>query len=403
MNNKKQNLIKEKLQLEIENTKESKIIQFLGGQLSIYLLVITILIFIAIWLYNQISGILAPVEIIFNILIAPVLVAYIFYYILKPVAGLLINRFKLSSSLASILAIIIGLVVILSIFLGVIPVMVEQTQHLIASAPRYINVFRKYLEANSDSQIVRYIIDYINTKLNIDQLSSTAFNIFSNFVSNAASILSSMATIVITAPFVLYYLLKDSGKFREYLISHLPVGVKKSVDTIISEIDDKVGSYISGQMLVSLCIGVLLFIGYQIIGLDYAISLATIAAVLSVIPYLGPMLAILPAVVVALATSWIMLVKIAIVWAIVQFLEGNFISPNIMGRTMKQHPLTVIFVILIATSTFGIVGAIVGIPAYAILKILVSKIVGVIIERYNRIFHIAETEEILDEAKEKEE
>lgn len=403
MNNKKQNLIKEKLQLEIENTKESKIIQFLGGQLSIYLLVITILIFIAIWLYNQISGILAPVEIIFNILIAPVLVAYIFYYILKPVAGLLINRFKLSASLASILAIIIGLVVILSIFLGVIPVMVEQTQHLIASAPRYINVFRKYLEANSDSQIVRYIIDYINTKLNIDQLSSTAFNIFSNFVSNAASILSSMATIVITAPFVLYYLLKDSGKFREYLISHLPVGVKKSVDTTISEIDDKVGSYISGQMLVSLCIGVLLFIGYQIIGLDYAISLATIAAVLSVIPYLGPMLAILPAVVVALATSWIMLVKIAIVWAIVQFLEGNFISPNIMGRTMKQHPLTVIFVILIATSTFGIVGAIVGIPAYAILKILVSKIVGVIIERYNRIFHIAETEEILDEAKEKEE
>lgn len=272
--------------------------------------------------------------------------------------------------------------------------MVEQTQSLIMSAPRYINTIRTYLEANADNVIVKQIVDYINTSLNVNQISSTAFDIFSNFVTNATGILSSMATIVVTAPFVLFYLLKDAAKFRSYVINHLPKYTKKEVDNTLTEIDEKVGSYISGQMLVSLCIGVLLFIGYNIIGLEYAISLATLAAVLSVVPYLGPALAILPAVLVALATSWIMVVKIIVVWAIVQFLEGNFISPNIMGHSLKIHPLTVIFVIMIATSTFGVVGAIVGIPAYAILKVLGSKLVVAIVDRYNRIFNLEEDDNI---------
>lgn len=397
MYKKKEDLIKEKLNLEIEDTKESKVIRFLGGKLSIYVLAILILVFTTIWLYNQISGILAPISIIFNILVSPVLVAFIFFYVLRPVQRILHGRFKISSGIAAILSIVFGLVVIVSIFVGVIPVMVEQTQSLIMAAPRYVSTIQSYLEANSDNAIVHYVIDYINTSLNVNQLSSTAFDIFSKFVSNATGILSSMATIVVTAPFVLFYLLKDSTKFRAYVIDHLPKSSKKEIDETISEIDDKVGSYISGQMLVSLCIGVLLFIGYNIIGLEYAMSLATLAAILSIIPYLGPMLAIIPAVIVALATSWVMVVKIAVVWVIVQFLEGNFISPNIMGHSLKIHPLTIIFVILIATSTFGIVGAIVGIPAYAILKILLSKIVGVVVNRYNRIFHLEDTEADLDE------
>lgn len=393
MYNKKENLTKEKINLEIEDTKETKIIQFLGGKLSIYLLIVVILTFLAIWLYKQISGIVEPIKIIFNVLIAPVLIAYVFFYILRPVAKLLTSKMKVSSSLASILAIVFGIASIFGVFTGVIPVMVQQTQQLITAIPGHINVVRSYLEANADNTIVRYIIDYINNNLNVNQISSTAFNIFSDFVSNAASILSSMATIIVTAPFVLYYLLKDSGRFRNYVISHLPSKSRKLIDTTVTEIDEKVGSYISGQMLVSLCIGILLFIGYKIIGLEYAISLATIAAVLSIVPYLGPMLAILPAMLVAISTSWLMAVKIIVVWGIVQFLEGNFISPNIMGRSMQQHPLTVIFVILIATNTFGIVGAIVGIPVYAILKILGEKLVTIIKNRYHRIFDGEEVNE----------
>lgn len=403
MYNKKEDLLKEKINLEIENTKENKVIQFLGGKLSLYILVLLILTFVTIWLYNQISGILAPLTIIFNILVTPVLIAYILYYILKPVSDFLIKRLKLSSAMASILAILIGVSSIFAIFIGVIPVMVEQTQHLITSVPGYINSLRIYLEANSDNQIVKYIVNYINNSLNVNQLSARAFEIFSNFVSNAASILSSMATIVVTAPFVLFYLLKDSNKFRIYIISHLPEKIKDSMDSTITEIDKKVGSYIGGQILVSLCIGFLLFLGYNIIGLEYAISLATLAAVLSIVPYLGPMLAILPAMLIAFATDWVMVIKLIVVWVIVQFLEGNFISPNIMGRSMQIHPLTIIFIILIATNTMGIVGAVIGIPLYAILKVIGEKIFHVVINRYNRIYHLEQVEVDLDKLIDKKE
>ncbi|MBF0713355.1 AI-2E family transporter [Gemella sp. GH3] len=379
-------LIKDKLGIEAESTKEQKIIQFLGGKLSAYILTMVILVFIAIWLYRQIYGVLEPIDIIIDSMVTPVLVAYIFFYILRPINNLLVKRFSINRSLAAILSMVFGIVVIIAIFVGAIPVIVEQTQHLIGAIPSYVNTIKGYLESNADNAIVKSITDYINNNLNTTQLSAKAFDIFGSSVSGVASAFSSTATVLMTAPFVLFYLLKDSTKFQNFIISKLPDKIQSHVEETLEEIDNKVGSYISGQMLVSLCIGILLFIGYTIIGLPYAVSLATLAAILSIVPYLGPILAITPAMLVAFASDWVMVVKMLIVWFVVQFLEGNFISPNIMGRTMKQHPLTVIFVIIISANMMGIVGAIIGIPVYAILKILLKKILLLIKNRYNRIY-----------------
>ncbi len=371
--------------LNLKGNKEKQIISFLGGKITIYVLTIIILFFIALFLYKQISGVFAPVRIIFSSLIAPVLVAYIFFYILKPVSNLLANKLKMSRAISSILSILFGILVIVLVFIGVIPVIVEQTQHLIVAIPEYVFTLKRYLEANSNNIILRNILYYINNNLNVNKLSSTAFDIFSNFITNAASILSSTATIIITVPFVLYYLLKDSEKFKDFVIKKLPEKSKNPIKNTIEEIDNTVGSYIAGQMLVSLCVGILLFIGYQIIGLKYAVSLATLAALLSIVPYLGPMIAILPAMLVAIGTDWIMVVKMLVVWGVVQFLEANVISPNIMGRKMEIHPLTVIFVIIIFTNMMGVVGAIIGIPLYGILKVIVIKIFVILKNRYIKI------------------
>ncbi|KXB58861.1 AI-2E family transporter [Gemelliphila asaccharolytica] len=371
--------------LNLKGNKEKQIISFLGGKITIYVLTIIILFFIALFLYKQISGVFAPVRIIFSSLIAPVLVAYIFFYILKPVSNLLANKLKMSRAISSILSILFGILVIVLVFIGVIPVIVEQTQHLIVAIPEYVFTLKRYLEANSNNIILRNILYYINNNLNVTKLSSTAFDIFSNFITNAASILSSTATIIITVPFVLYYLLKDSEKFKDFVIKKLPEKSKNPIKNTIEEIDNTVGSYIAGQMLVSLCVGILLFIGYQIIGLKYAVSLATLAALLSIVPYLGPMIAILPAMLVAIGTDWIMVVKMLVVWGVVQFLEANVISPNIMGRKMEIHPLTVIFVIIIFTNMMGVVGAIIGIPLYGILKVIVIKIFVILKNRYIKI------------------
>lgn len=377
-------LEKNKRESRLEKSREDKLLAFIGGKFIIYILLIVILLGIAIYLYTEISYIFTPINTIISSIITPIIVAYVFYYMLNP----LVNFFskKISRFSASLLAILVGIITVLIVIIGVVPIIVEQTQNLITALPRYIEIVKGYLEEYSDNAYVQVVVEYVNTNLNVSKISQRLISIATSIAQGVVSSISSTASVLVTMPFVLFFLLKDASQFNKFVISLLPKKFEKSVAETIDEIDDKVGSYIQGQMLVSLCIGVMLFIGYNVIGLHYAFSLATIAAFLSIVPYLGPAIAITPAMLVAASTSWVMVVKMLVVWGIVQFLEGNIISPNIMGRSMNMHPLTVIFVILIGVNISGVVGAILGIPVYSILKVLISKLLLSIKERYDKFY-----------------
>ena len=377
-------LEKNKKETRIEKSREDKLLAFIGGKFIIYILLIVILLGIAIYLYTEISYIFTPINTIVSSIITPIIVAYVFYYMLNP----LVNFFekKMSRFIGSLLAIFVGIITVLIVIVGVVPIIVEQTQNLITALPRYIEVVKGYLEEYSDNAYVQVVVEYVNNNLNVSKISEKLVSIATSGAQGVVSSISSTASVLVTMPFVLFFLLKDASHFNKFVISLLPKKLEKPVAETIDEIDDKVGSYIQGQMLVSLCIGVMLFIGYNIIGLHYAFSLATIAAFLSIVPYLGPVIAITPAMLVAASTSWIMVLKMLVVWGIVQFLEGNIISPNIMGRSMNMHPLTVIFVILIGVNIAGVVGAILGIPVYSILKVLVGKLLLSIRDRYNKFY-----------------
>lgn len=377
-------LEKNKRESRLEKSREDKLLAFIGGKFIIYILLIVILLGIAIYLYTEISYIFTPINAIVSSIITPIIVAYVFYYMLNP----LVNFFskKISRFSASLLAILVGVITILIVIIGVVPIIVEQTQNLITALPRYIEIVKGYLEEYSDNAYVQVVVEYVNTNLNVSKISERLISIATSVAQGIVSSISSTASVLVTMPFVLFFLLKDASQFNKFVISLLPKKFEKPVAETIDEIDDKVGSYIQGQMLVSLCIGVMLFIGYNVIGLHYAFSLATIAAFLSIVPYLGPAIAITPAMLVAASTSWVMVVKMLVVWGIVQFLEGNIISPNIMGRSMNMHPLTVIFVILIGVNISGVVGAILGIPVYSILKVLISKLLLSIKKRYDKFY-----------------
>ena len=368
----------------LEKSREDKLLAFIGGKFIIYILLIVILLGIAIYLYTEISYIFTPINTIISSIITPIIVAYVFYYMLNP----LVNFFskKISRFSASLLAIFVGIITVLIVIIGVVPIIVEQTQNLITAMPRYVEIVKGYLEEYSDNAYVQVVVEYVNTNLNASKISERLITIATSVAQGIVSSISSTASVLVTMPFVLFFLLKDASKFNKFVISLLPKKLEKPVAETIDEIDDKVGSYIQGQMLVSLCIGVMLFIGYNVIGLHYGFSLATIAAFLSIVPYLGPVIAITPAMLVAASTSWIMVVKMLVVWGVVQFLEGNIISPNIMGRSMNMHPLTVIFVILIGVNISGVVGAILGIPVYSILKVLISKLLISLKERYDKFY-----------------
>lgn len=138
--------------------------------------------------------------------------------------------------------------------------------------------------------------------------------------------------------------------------------------------DSALSSYIQGQLIVSFCVGLLAYIGYLIIGLEYALVLGVIAMVTNVIPFVGPWIGTFPALIVGLLTSPLQALLVIIVVVAVQQFESNLISPFVMGKALNMHPLTIIFVLLIGGQFGGLIGLIFAVPIYALLKVIVSHL-----------------------------
>lgn len=369
---------------------ENRFIKFLGGKNVVFALLLLILIGFTIFLYEKISYIFNPLLVILSTITPPIILAFIAYYLLNPIVDLL-ERVKIKR-IWGIVIIIIGISGLLTgLILLIAPAIEAQVTDLVKTLPKYVQ--RLWLDIN-DWLESSFVAAYYDEAYNwVVSNFSNIPGIIGSYLGNAfagvksfASTVTNFVVAIVTFPIILFFLLKDGDRFKAYSLRLLPPRFRDDVNQILKNMDAQVGSYIQGQIIVASCIGILLYIGYLIIGLDYAITLAIVAALLSVVPYLGPTMSIIPAVIIAIVDSPLMLLKLAVVWVVVQFLEGNFISPNIMGKTMKIHPLTIIIVLLVAGNLFGLIGVILGIPGYAILKVLVTYVFQKFKERYNRFY-----------------
>ncbi|WP_185959670.1 AI-2E family transporter [Lentibacillus cibarius] len=370
--------------------KTSRFMKFIGGRDLFYGLILLILIGIAIFIYSNVSFIFDPIITIFSTVIPPVIIAFIAYYLLNPIVNLLeqlhIHR------IWGIIILILGISGLLTgIILLTAPAIESQVKDLAANFPTYISQMGAGIEGWIQHSFLApyYEQGYEWVTSNLSNLTSRVMESLGGAVEgvqNIANVITRVVVAIVTFPFILFFLLKDGEQFKAFCLKLLPPRYRDDADELLYNMDVQVGSYIQGQIIVASCIGLLLYIGYLIIGLNYAITLAIIAAITSVVPYLGPIIAISPAIIIALVDSPIMLLKLGIVWAAVQFLEGNFVSPNVMGKTMHIHPLTIIIVLLVAGNLFGIIGVILGIPGFAIIKVLTVHLFKRFKLRYNRYY-----------------
>ncbi len=372
------------------HNKISRFMKFFGGRDIYFILGLLILIGLTIFIFQNVSFIFEPLVTITTTLVGPIIVAFVAFYLFNPIINFMekFNISRLWGIIILLLAIIGALTLVVTLL---IPVVQNQVESFSKNFPSYVQEFSNRIQKLSQNSFVADYYAQAQTWVqqnfsDIPKKISNSLGDFGNKFQSFVSTITHVVVIIITFPFVLFFLLKDGGKFRNYFISIMPPKFRKDTHDLIDKMNVQVGSYIQGQMIVAFCIGVLLFIGYSIIGLEYALTLASIAAVTSVVPYLGPMIAISPAIVLAAIDSPFMLLKLAIVWAAVQFLEGHFISPNIMGKTMQIHPLTIIFVLLCGGNLAGVLGVILGIPAYAIIKVAVSHVFTLFKRRYNKYY-----------------
>lgn len=352
-------------------------------------LIILLLIGINIFVFNRISFIFTPIAVLIKTVLLPIILSAIMYYLLVPI----VNFFEKKGlrRVYTILALYIIIIGILTIIISsVIPFLRDQIISLVQNLPPLISDIEHMIEGVIGSQYLTRVENTLNidVKLIATQFSEQATNLLNaTFVNilNVIGAVTEVALAIITLPFILFYLLKDGKKLPGYLLGFLPVNIRTQTYTVMKEMNSQISSYIRGQIIVSFCIGFLMFIGFTIIRLDYAPVLALIAAFTSVVPYLGPAIAITPALIIAIVTSPFMLVKLIIVWTIVQLIEGKFISPQIMGRNLRIHPITIIFIILTAGNLFGIVGILLAIPGYAILKVVATHTFEVL-KRRSRLY-----------------
>jgi predicted PurR-regulated permease PerM len=339
-------------------------------------LVVCLLIILNIYMLSRISHVFQPVQIVLSIVGPPIVFSTIFFYLLKPIVDWLEQKkFSRVSAIAMIFVIVtIGLIGMMN---SIVPVIRDQAESFIESWPMYWNNLMLQLDALLNTEAFTDFMDQLRETNIIDNLTQQTSNVMSLTVGGIGSIIGTVTQVVITfitTPFILYYLLKDGERLAPFLLKYVPVAARPRTQQVFTKIHKQVSFYVRGQLIVAAAVGVIFWIGYTIIGLDFGLTLAIIAGFLNMIPYLGSFVAAIPAIIIAVVDSPFMLAQLMIVFAVEQVLENRIIQPQIIGNTLKIHPVVIIFILLVSGRLFGVMGIILGIPGYAVLKIIISML-----------------------------
>lgn len=328
------------------------------------------LVLLIILLFSMTRQFLSPIYNIFLFLITPLILAIYIFYAFRPIRDKLTEWTK-KPGLSAVITFFLFIALAIGLFYVTFSMVYDQAQSFLQNIN--MNALVKYSDTDIYKELSQYIPigDYIDKfEAWLQGMAGDIPNMLSRLFSNIGSIGSLFLLIILG----LFYLLKDEDQAVK-AIHYLARGkYYDRIMEVLSQIHNTLEIYISGQILVACVLGVLMFIGYAIIGLPYKLSLAAIALVFNFIPFIGPFLGAAPAVLVGLTISPAMIVKVIVVSVIVQQLEGNIITPNIMGSKLNIHPFVVIVAVMVCANLFGVLGALIASPLYMCIKIIVKGI-----------------------------
>lgn len=346
-----------------------------------------LMIFIIIFLATKISFVFHPIVVFFTTLFFPILVSGFLFYLFSPIIYFMERR-KISRTIA-IIIIYILVITLISIGIGfIVPLVGNQIKDIIKNVPFYIGELRVQFNNLSDARWLNWMIE--QEYISIEKIESYLLNIMESLPNEITAsfarilnIVTNITLIIITVPFILFYMFKDGHKFPNLLVKLLPTTYRNQGMELIKDTNETLQTYIQGQILVCLFVGVASYIGYLIIGVPYALTLGIVIAITNIIPYVGPFIGAAPAVIIGLFSSPTTALLVVIVVVIVQQLDGNLLSPYILGKRLNTHPLTIIIVLLVAGNLAGIFGMILAVPVYATSKTVILNIIKFVKLRRN--------------------
>lgn len=323
------------------------------------------------------SGFIAFVW-LFHTILTPFVAALILAYLMDPLVDRLENL-GLSRTMATVSGLLIFLVVFVLLALAAAPLLFNQLAALIAKAPEYVQRLQNLLAENGG-----WIIERIGGPERLqeirNQLASSAgeaAKLAGGFITSLLSggqVLVSILSLLVLTPVIAFYLVIDWDHMIAKVDGWLPRKQAPVVRQLAREMDQSVADFLRGQALLCLLLGLFYAITLSLAGLHFGFIIGILTGILSFIPYVGSLTGFLISMSVAIAQfwpDWMMVVVIAVIFGVGQFLEGNVLQPRLLGHALGVHPVWLMFALLAFGSLFGFVGVMLAVPLAAIIGVLV--------------------------------
>ncbi|MDI3234468.1 AI-2E family transporter [Exiguobacterium antarcticum] len=336
---------------------------------------------IIVWVGNHVTFLFRPLAILLQMVVPPLAIAGILYYVLLPIVELLEKKMKRRPAVIVVLLGLISILTTLGFIFG--PMLSDQITEFVNSIPTLASQFQRQLtdvrdQLQNSAFFSRFLggQDDLFNKFsgNISEYASSFLKNIGTGVGGFVSVITTTVVTIIIIPIMLIYMLLDGDKLKGNLVKMMPYEYHKETKKILSDVHLTIMSYIRGQVIVSIGVGIIAYIGYLIIGIDYALLLALFATMTNIIPFLGPVIGVVPALIVGFIQDPILAVYAVVVMTVAQQIDSHIMSPLVQGKTLDVHPLTIIIVLLVAGNIAGFFGVLLGVPFYAVMKVIILNI-----------------------------
>ena len=285
----------------------------------------------------------------------------------------MLHRHNIHKGFAVLLIYIIFFGGIGFLFYRVYPQVINQMRDLTENFPQFIKMyddviysiynFTSFLPENVHDKMDELLL---NLESNLDQLLSKLINGFMHIFD--------MIIIITVIPVLVFYFIKDHQLLSKFFGRFIPRKKRNSVGKMLHAMDEGLGGYIRGQLIVCLFVALATLLVFRLLDVPYALLLSLLLGLTNLIPYFGPIIGAIPAVMIAYTISGNLVLYVIITVLIIQIVEGNLLSPYIVGKSINIHPIAIIFVLLLGGELFGIAGMILAVPVLTILKVIVSHL-----------------------------
>ena len=298
-------------------------------------------------------------------------------YVLDPIADRL-ERWGFSRTMAVVAIMLTALLIVVMLFLLVIPILVQQATALINTAPQLFGELQAWLTAkfpsamDEDSTIRRQLLALGQT------IQSKGGDLLNSVLSSALSLIN-VIVLVIIVPVVTFYLLLDWDRMIARVDELLPRDHAGEIRKLATEIDRTLASFIRGQGTVCLILGTYYALGLGLVGLNFGLVLGFIAGMVSFIPYVGALIGGGLALGLALFQfwgQWGWIAAVGAVFFIGQMVEGNILTPKLVGESVGLHPVWLLFALSVFGAVFGFVGLLVAVPMAAMIGVVIRFALG---------------------------